>query len=338
MKEIRQLGQYSIPAEKVRAQAAAWVAQLHDGQHSPGLEARVQAWLGESEVHRRAFDHMMRVWERTGLIRMRARGDISAARAGRRVPVALCGATMAAILVLATMVPVYFWRDNAVVTGVGQQRIQILPDGTRVALNTDTRIEVSYDGRARRVHLMRGEASFDVAKRPTWPFLVSVDGQEIRALGTSFIVRDDDTQGLSITLVEGQISVAPTAQRDEAASRSAQILSPGERLVISRNHARTVDRPELTRITAWERGKVEFEETPLATAVGEMNRYSTTHVAVADVNVAELRIGGVFHAGDSEEFVRIVTTALGLRAERQGGEILLSRSTGSPSSSGVAQH
>jgi len=44
---------------------------------------------------------------------------------------------------------------------------------------------VNYDERARRVRLIRGEAWFDVSKRPTWPFIVSVDGQEIRALGTS---------------------------------------------------------------------------------------------------------------------------------------------------------
>ena len=218
----------------------------------------------------------------------------------------------------------YFWRDNAVVTGVGQQQVRLLRDGTRVVLNTDTRIEVNYDEHVRRVRLIRGEAWFDVSKRPTWPFVVSVDGQEIRALGTSFIVRHDDTQGLSVTLVEGRISVAPTARNGEAPSQAQQILAPGQRLVISRNHAPTVDRPELSRITAWERGRVEFEEAPLGDAAKEMNRYSKTHVAVADAEVAQLRIGGVFRAGDSDEFVRIVTAAFGLRAERSGDNIVLS--------------
>jgi transmembrane sensor len=325
------------PPERVRAQAAAWVTQLYDEHRSPDLEARIRVWLSESEDHRRAFNRMTQVWEKTGLIRMRARGDISATRTGRRTQITPWAATMAATLILAVIASVYYWRDNSVVTGVGQRQVQLLRDGTRVVLNTDTRIEVNYDERARRVRLIRGEAWFDVAKRPTWPFLVSVDGQEIRALGTSFIVRHDDTQGLSITLVEGQISVTPTARREEAVLRDAQILAPGERLVISRNHARTVDRPELSRITAWERGRVEFEETPLATAVKEMNRYSTMHVVITDANVAQLLIGGVFHAGDSQEFVRIVTAAFGLRADREGGEIVLSQSTESPPSPGVLQ-
>ena len=313
-----------VPSEEVRAEAAAWVAQLHHEQRSPHLEARVHAWLGESEDHRRAFNRMTLVWERSGLIQMRARSDASATRTEPRPRVTSRAVTLAATLVVAGIVAVYFWRDNAVVTGVGQQQVRLLQDGSRVVLNTDTRIEVNYDERARRVQLIHGEAWFDVSKRPAWPFIVSVDGQEIRALGTSFIVRHDDTQGLSVTLVEGRISVAPTARNDEAPSQAQQILAPGQRLVISRNHAPTVDRPELSRITAWERGRVEFEEAPLGDAAKEMNRYSKTHVAIADAEVAQLRIGGVFRAGDSDEFVRIVTAAFGLRAERSGDTIVLS--------------
>ena len=319
-----------VPSEQVRAEAAAWVAQLHDEQRSPYLEARVHAWLGESEDHRRAFNRMTHVWERSGLIQMRARSAASAARPKRRWQVTPRAVALAAALGLAGIALVTFWRDNAVVTGVGQQQVRLLQDGTRVVLNTDTRIEVNYDERARRVQLIRGEAWFDVSKRPNWPFVVSVDGQEIRALGTSFIVRHDDSQNLSVTLVEGRISVAPIARKEEVRSQAPQILAPGQRLVISRNRAPTVDRPELTRITAWERGRVDFEDAPLGDAAREMNRYSRTHIDIADPAIAQLRIGGVFRAGDSDEFVRIVTAAFGLRAERSGDTIMLSPRAPSP--------
>jgi transmembrane sensor len=328
MSEIRPLQEDPVPSDEVRAQAAAWVAQLHDEQRSPDVDARVRAWLGESEHHRRAFDRMTSAWELAGKIRMRAHGDASTIRTGRRSRFVPWAAATAATLVLAVMATAYFWRDNVVVTAVGQRQVRLLQDGTRVVLNTDTRIEVDYDERARRVRLVRGEAWFDVAKRPTWPFLVIVGGQEIRALGTSFIVRHDAAQDLSVTLVEGRISVAPVAASDEAASQSPQILTPGQRLTLSRHHAPAVDRPELNRVTAWERGRVEFEEAPLGDAANEMNRYTTTHIIVADADVAQLPIGGVFRAGDSDEFVATVTAAFGLRADRRGSTIVLSRSSG----------
>jgi transmembrane sensor len=326
MRGTRQPQEEAVPSEELRAEAAAWIAQLHDEQRSPDLEARVHAWLGESENHRRAFNRMTLVWERTGQIRLRARDDTLATRSGRRARLTPWAAALAASLLLAVVVAaVYHWRDNALVTGVGQQDVRLLPDGTRVVLNTNTRIEVNYDERARRVRLIRGEARFDVSKRPTWPFLVNVNGQEIRALGTSFIVRSD-SQDLSVTLVEGQISVTPIARYDEAPAPDPQVLRPGQRLVFSQHHAPAVDLPELTRITAWERGRVEFDDTPLKDAANEMNRYTTTHVTVPDPEVAQLRVGGAFRAGDSDEFVKVVTAAFGLRADRNGGDTVLSRS------------
>jgi transmembrane sensor len=209
-----------------------------------------------------------------------------------------------------------------------------LRDGTRIELNTDTRIEVSYDEGARRVRLIRGEAWFDVAKHPTWPFLVSVDGREIRALGTSFIVRHDDIEELSVTLVEGQISVAAIGPSDETRSQNPAILSPGQRFLVSQNRPPAVDRPELARITAWVHGRVEFDETPLGEAAEEMNRYSKHHITVADPDIGRLGIGGVFHAGDSDEFVRVVTAAFGLQTVRRGDDIVISRRAALPAPPG----
>ncbi|HEX3950290.1 MAG TPA: FecR domain-containing protein [Steroidobacteraceae bacterium] len=310
-----------VIADEVRFEAAAWIARLRDEPRGSGVEADLQEWLCESAEHQRAFQRMTQVWEQAGNIRIRAQTDVSATLSGRSrfSPWAAAAAAALALVIITSL----YWRDNAFTTAVGQQRVRLLRDGTRVVMNTDTRIEVNYDEHARRVRLVRGEARFDVSKRPTWPFLVSVGDQEIRALGTSFIVRHDDDQDLSVTLVDGRISVAPVSETKE---EPLQILIPGQRLVISRHHAPAVDRPELSRVTAWERGRVEFDATPLEDATAEMNRYTVTRVIVPDAEVAQLRIGGVFRAGDSDGFVKIVTAAFGLRAERNGADIVLSRS------------
>lgn len=322
MTEARQ--QEETPSARVRAEAAAWVAQIHGEEQSPEGEARLRAWLGESDEHRRAFERLTRAWEQAGKIRLRASQDavaIEPRRRSRFVP----WAAAAAMLVLALGVAVYRLRVDAMVTEVGQQRVSVLPDGTRVTLNTNTRIEVNYDEHARRVRLIRGEAWFEVAKNATWPFLVSVDGEIVRALGTSFIVRRDGTQGISVTLVEGRVSITPIDQKAEPGE--AQVLAPGQRLVLSEHSTSAVDRPDLTRVTAWRHGRVEFDATSLDDAAAEMNRYSKTRIILADADLARLSVGGVFRAGDSEEFVRIVTSAFGLRADRQGRDIVLSEAS-----------
>jgi len=330
MSRTRQEPVDPVPSTAVRAEAAAWMARLRDEQRGPDLEAQFRGWLDESEEHRRAFARMTHVWEKAANIRMRARDDLFAVRKERGSRFNRWAASLAASLILVAVGAVYYWRDGVFETGVGQEKTRLLRDGTRIVLNTDTRVDVKYDEHARRVRLIRGEAWFDVSKRPMWPFIVSVGDQEIRALGTSFIVRHDDVQDLSVTLVDGRISVAPIAQNDAAPSQPPQFLAPGDRLVVSRHQAPAMDRPELSRITAWERGRVEFEETPLKDATIEMNRYNTIRITVPDAEVALLRIGGVFHAGDSDEFVRIVTAALGLQANQNGRDIVLSRSATRP--------
>src|SRR5882724_7656827 len=177
MSGTRQLQNNPVPSNEVRAIAADWIAMLHDEQRDSVLEAKLHAWLGESEEHRRAFDRMTLVWDQAGKIRMRALDGISATRNGRSSQFTRWAAALAATVVLVAVAAVYYWRDNALVTGVGQQEVRLLRDGTRVVLNTDTRIEVNYDEGARRVRLIRGEALFEVSKHPGWPFLVGVGGQ-----------------------------------------------------------------------------------------------------------------------------------------------------------------
>src|SRR5260370_26954817 len=122
-----------VPSEQVRAEAAAWVAQLHDEQRSPHLEARVHAWLGESEDHRRAFNRMTHVWERSGLIQMRAQGDVSTTRTEPRPRVTSRAVTLAATLVVPDKSPWSFlvpgprWVAVATTTGPPRPRTRPRP-------------------------------------------------------------------------------------------------------------------------------------------------------------------------------------------------------------------
>ncbi len=119
------------------------------------------------------------------------------------------------LLVIATLalfcvgLGIYGFLNRSIVrTSVGEQRVMTLEDGTRVVLNTATRISVQYDRSARRVRLESGEALFEVAKRPEWPFVVTVGERQVTALGTSFVVRRD-AELAAVTLVEGKVVITP---------------------------------------------------------------------------------------------------------------------------------
>jgi transmembrane sensor len=182
---------------------------------------------------------------------------------------------------------------------------------------------VKYDKYARHVELENGEALFDVLKNPRRPFVVTAGGREVTALGTSFEVRRDGAD-VMVTLIEGKVTVTPVA---EATGRSpatqVEVLSPGQRLTFAVGRAPRLDRPQLEKVTAWQRGQVSLDNLSLADAVAEMNRYSTMQLRIERPEAAALRVSGIFRAGDSGSFARAVSETYGLVPIEQASAILL---------------
>jgi transmembrane sensor len=181
-------------------------------------------------------------------------------------------------------------------TGIGEQRIVRLDDGTRLSLNSGTRVRIVYTDAERRVALERGEAYFEVARHPERPFIVTAGSHEVIALGTVFMVRYDTAQ-MAVTLLEGKVAVS---------DKKDFILSPGERVTLTENGSSKLDEPRMEAVTAWRRGEVMLDKTALAEAVAELNRYDQTQLIIDDPKIAALPISGIYQAGDSSGFARTI--------------------------------
>ncbi|MDR2414493.1 MAG: FecR domain-containing protein [Odoribacteraceae bacterium] len=86
----------------------------------------------------------------------------------------------------------------------------ILQDGTRVFLNSASRLEypVMFGASSREVFL-EGEAFFDVASDPGRPFVVRTGNAEARVLGTSFnLLAYADEPVHELTLLSGGVEIA----------------------------------------------------------------------------------------------------------------------------------
>jgi transmembrane sensor len=311
---------------RIKAEAAAWLAILAGPRRSAELEERFGRWLSESEPHRIAWERVSDAWDLSGgLARKIAPPDEAIERTSPRRPLL---AFISAFLFLsaAAASAILLARRGIVSTGIGERRAISLPDGSRVTLNTDSRVVVRYDTEARRVRLERGEALFDVRRDPRWPFVVIAGTHEVLALGTAFEVRRYGAERIAITLVEGRISVAPASAGVRPPPREVTVLAhPGQRLTFTSHHAPTLDRPALEQVIAWQSGEVVFDHTPLAEAASEMNRYSERRIVVPDPDVAALEVSGLFQAGDSAQFAAGVAATFGLHVGTEGRRIVLSK-------------
>jgi transmembrane sensor len=221
--------------------------------------------------------------------------------------------------------------DETYSTRIGEQRIVSLEDGSRVHLNSGTRMDVELGDAMRRVRLERGEAFFEVARDPRKPFVVVAGDRSVTALGTSFVVRFEPQQ-TAVTLLEGKVAIsarvdAPVDSGGASLSYEADalVLKPGERATFASSGATTVDVPPVDAMAAWRRGEVVLDETPLSLAVAEMNRYQRKRLVLDDPSIGELPVSGIYRTGSNEDFARAIATVYSLEVVENGGEIHLRR-------------
>lgn len=337
-----------IPADRL-AEAGVWIARLHGDDRTPATEAGFREWLKAHPMNRRAFELSTDVWEDSLNLRrvVPFAHEVAKPRVRRFSYLSSRSSVLAAVaaLVLAVVSGLYF-LPRTVTTGIGEQRLLALEDGSRVFLNTATRISVRYSKQIRLVDLDSGEALFDVAKDASRPFVVQVGDRQIRALGTSFVVRRDKEQ-LAVTLVEGKVTVtqstiahisnssqvASEPQATTAAARahqgtagSAEVfsLTPGQRLLIPERRPAHVDMLSVEKAVAWRRGQVILDDTLLMDAVTEMNRYNSRRLVIESSQAGHLLVNGLFQAGDSMSFANAVAQSFGLRVIERRNEIVLS--------------
>jgi transmembrane sensor len=118
---------------------------------------------------------------------------------------------------------------------VGEQRTIRLQDGTRLTLNSNSKVVVRFAKAQRHVTLARGEAYFEVVHNQQRPFIVTVGDHEIRDVGTVFMVRYGNGNA-AITLLEGEVTVSNAIVTEAAPARAgaAAAMSPrGETQVIA---------------------------------------------------------------------------------------------------------
>ena len=203
-------------------------------------------------------------------------------------------------------------------TGAGERRWVVLEDGSRLELNTRSRLEVRISARHRQARLVEGEALFTVATRPDrQPFTVDAGAASIRVTGTQFNVRRTTDQ-TRVDLLEGRVEVR--GRRDAPPAR----LSAGQAVSVSASGDLAVGEPaDFARVRDWRAGRVTLTRARLDTAVADINRYAAKPVALAQPALGDLTVDGVFEARDTRAFARAVATLHGLTLHEDGDRFLL---------------
>jgi transmembrane sensor len=330
-------------SEAIDEAAGDWLARRDGGAWTAADQVDLECWLNASDLHRVAYLRLEHAWEQgrrlkalgagvpTGRVPLRghlfspffgpAQGPGKTNADGLMHPRRRLWAAAAAATVLVAVAA--YLLESGIFAGVhystpvGEVASVPLVDGSKVTLNTDSKIEVAISTRERRVYLDQGEVFFEVAKDPAHAFIVQVGDKRVIAVGTKFAVRRE-AGTMRVVVTEGKVRVE-IAQGPTASLTAGAVALTTDAGTLVRASSLSDAEDDL----AWLHGVLVFHETTLAEATAEFNRYNTRKIIITDSAVGALRIAGAFRSSNLDGFVRLLEQGYPIRFAQQGDQIVL---------------
>jgi transmembrane sensor len=310
-------------SREINAEAFDWVVKLQRGLNHDeqslldrwlALDARCVGALARAQAY---WVHVDAVKNFSDTQKLRLRSTTSG-YSSSRVGWAAAAAILVAIGFLALR-----QTSNTIeaLTATGEIRQVPLTDGSAIALDTNSRVEVNYQAAIRKVRLQKGEAIFSVAKDVKRPFLVQAGDIRVKAVGTEFLVRRTAT-GEQVIVIHGAVDVWR-----ETASPSAVVRLEAGYESISTAH--DVSQPQalsaaaIERATLWRTGYLEFDGQSLKDAAANFNRYNSQVIEVSDAGLAGQAVAGRFRATDPVAFAQAASTMLSAHLRIEGNRLIL---------------
>lgn len=338
----------------IEKEAAAWFAQLDGGDLSVRDLAAFREWMTRSPLHQLEVKNLAKVWGQlnslTDLMEPIAAAHATekkllSTKSQLRYRTGAKWASMVAICLVVVFSAVGRFSLNQsenlksqpslITTNIGQHKTSILPDGSSVTLNTNSRIEVHYGDVERKIRLLKGEAIFDVVADKNRQFTVYAGDGVVRAVGTVFSVRiDDDIVNVAVT--EGAVelsNIIEVASPKTIAAPTIQLVEfvKSGHIAILENRLTLIEPVSIAQIQenlSWQDGLLTFSGEKLENVVEEVSRYTSLKISISNPEINNIRIGGVFPMDDTDAFFGALEAGFGISVLRASeNEVILSLSS-----------
>lgn len=309
------------------------------GECSPSERQQVEAWL-QSEENLREFEVLQAMWESADAEPALVDVDQAWKRVGSHVaatqpPVAVQGsgrslfrilplvAAGMAILVLTYFIfrpgaePVFTEYANA----TQEAQPYTFPDGSVATLRPGSSVKFveNFAGAERGVTL-KGEAFFEVAKNPEKPFVIDVEGVEVKVLGTSFNI--DPTDGVEVKVATGKVKLsAPVAEAQQA---SSVVLEAG---MAARYDESTSEIVEVRKVTDneffWVKKRLEYRDVPMKEVAKDLRRHYKVRLDFGLDLLKDCRLTATFENQSIDSILLVIQESFNLTVTQDGQKYLL---------------
>lgn len=216
-------------------------------------------------------------------------------------------------------------NKTEIYTEKGVKAKVVLPDGSKINLNSDTRLIYpnKFEGDRREVFIS-GEAFFDVVKDSLKPMIVSTNKNfKVEVLGTSFNIRTYENDSYSsITLYSGKINLL----KENIRSGSEELLKvePLQSVLIGEDVKPVIAKtPDLDNEKAWKDGFLVFESITMSEVIKRLERWHGSKFTVLDNNILKLKVTANFQSESIIQIMELLKYSIGINYEIQNNVVIL---------------
>ena len=203
----------------------------------------------------------------------------------------------------------HFMADYS--TAKGEVQKFRLDDGSRLVLNTDTKVSIHFDEQIRSVRLLQGEVYVETSQEtnPVYrPFIVQTMHGTVTALGTRFSTRIYNNRSC-VNVFEDAVEVRPIDGLGDKV-----VVNAGEEVKFTSMLFQQKMLFDMSAADAWTKGFIIVDNMPLAKVIDELSRYRHG-VVRCDPAIADLEISGAFPITDVDAALLSIAKTLSIRIE-----------------------
>ena len=235
----------------------------------------------------------------------------------------LMAASMVVFMLISSVAYFQFFESSEVLlsTRYGEQTEILMPDGSTVTLNSNSRI--TYNTKNPRLVRLEGEAFFEVAKMPETneKFLVITPDLAVNVLGTSFNVnaRNDQTK---VFLEEGIVELEIEDVEEEVIK-----MKPGDLITYSKKENKLKENRKNVSVienVSWKEGAIIFNKTPLTEALFDIEDIYGIQFVIETDNLKEEEITGGVPIRDLKVTLETLNEVYGIQIRSEGQRYFLS--------------
>jgi transmembrane sensor len=192
-----------------------------------------------------------------------------------------------------------------------------LADGSTVTLNSYSLLEFpeEFEGKERRIKLI-GEAFFDITKNPEKPFIIEVNGTEVKVLGTSFNIsaRGEDVK---VSVNTGTVELKKSEKIKIKVEKGEEAIY--EKLKDTIKYAPIVDR----NVFAYKTKIFEFNDTKIQDVVNVLNKGYQSDIKLEGQNWDDYALTTRFENENLSDALGIIAETLELKLKNRDKTFIL---------------